>query len=137
MAFGNQFNGYPGFYNPGYPAVPYQQFQSQQPQAPQQSNGIIWVQGESGAKAYSMAPGQTAMLMDSENHRFYIKTVDASGMPSLRAFDFVERTAEAAEPIKKEDYVTRAEFAALEDAVKAMKGGMQNAEPTARNPRGR
>ena len=78
----------------------------------------LWVQGEAGAKAFPVAPGSSVILMDSERNTFYIKAADPSGMPSMRAFDYVERTApqnppvQAAQP-QQGDYVTRAEFAAL------------------------
>lgn len=81
----------------------------QQPQQqPQVQNGIIWVQGESGAKSYLLPPNTTALLMDSENSAFYIKSVDASGVPlPLRAFDFVERqqnSPNACENAPKNDF---------------------------------
>lgn len=63
------------------------------PAQPSVQNGIIWVQGESGAKAYMVAPGNTVPLWDSENQTIYLKTVDASGMPSMRILDYTERTA--------------------------------------------
>lgn len=70
------------------------------PQPAQQSGaGIIWVQGEEGAKAYMVAPGASVMLMDSEGSSFYIKSADASGMPMpLRIFDYVERAQSAKQP---------------------------------------
>ena len=69
---------------PYYPTFPYQ--------APQQSGGIIWVQGIESMKSYPVSAGQSALLMDSESNCFGIKTVDASGMPHpLRVFDYVER----------------------------------------------
>lgn len=75
-----------------------QQFQQQtappttQPIAQQGNNGLIWVQGEAGAKSFIVAPGNTVMLMDSEGERFYLKSADASGMPMpLRIFDYKER----------------------------------------------
>ena len=62
-----------------------------QPMAQQGNNGLIWVQGEAGAKSYLVAPGNTVMLMDSEGERFYLKSADASGMPMpLRIFDYKE-----------------------------------------------
>lgn len=65
-------------------------------QIPQpQQNGINWVQGLAGAKAFMVAPGQTAFLMDSEGQTFYMKFADQSGMPTLRVFDFQERTQQA------------------------------------------
>lgn len=76
--------------------------------------GILWVQGEAGAKAHLVARGNTVMLMDSECDVFYIKSVDNSGMPSLRAFDYRERTAPRAAPQaatqNADEYLTRREF---------------------------
>lgn len=63
------------------------------------SNGLIWVQGEAGAKSYLVAPGNTLMLMDSEDKKFYLKTADASGMPMpLRTFVYEEVTEQAHKP---------------------------------------
>lgn len=103
-----------------------QQFQSQtappptQQMAQQWNNGLIWVQGEAGAKSYLVAPGNTVMLMDSEGERFYLKSADASGMPMpLRIFEYKE-TAETpsqafsanvtAQNVNFDNFVTREEF---------------------------
>lgn len=102
------FEQYPYGYNPYYPQRPEQR----------QQNGITWVQGENGAKAYMVAAGNTVLLMDSENETFYIKSTDASGMPMpLRAFDYKERKPQQAEPAQ---YVTRGEFDALLQRIDAM-----------------
>lgn len=66
-----------------------------QPAPQPQQNGINWVQGIAGAKAFMVAPGQTAFLMDSEGQTFYMKSADQSGMPTLRVFDFQERLQQA------------------------------------------
>lgn len=96
------------YYNPYYPnngampdmlnqlrgqQMPMQQpMQMQQPAPQPQSNGIVWVQGESAAKSFPVAPNTTVMLLDSEASVFYLKTSDASGMPlPLRVFDYKER----------------------------------------------
>ena len=86
----------------------------------QQSNQIIWVSGEAGAKSYLVAPGNTVMLLDAENSVFYLKSADASGMPlPLRIFDYKERTTTAqqafggsvtAESANLDNFVTRKEF---------------------------
>ena len=78
-----------------------------------QNQGIVWVQGEAGAKSYLVAAGQSALLMDSENSTFYIKSTDMSGMPlPLRIFDYKERTtAKTVQPqAAMPEYVTREEF---------------------------
>ena len=103
MAYQNYTPYYqPNFYNSG--AMPDQlnqiknsyqapmQMPQPQPQPqPQTNNGLIWVQGESGAKSFLVAPNTTVMLMDSEGSRFYLKSADASGMPlPLRTFEYAE-----------------------------------------------
>ena len=112
------------------------QNQQTAPQPAQQINGgIIWVQGEEGAKAYMVAPGNSVLLMDSENSSFYIKSSDASGMPMpLRVFDYTERVASrapaqaAVTPV--EEYVTRQEF----DALAARLDALTTAKAAGRKP---
>ena len=100
---------------------------SQPMQVQQPNNGLIWVQGESGAKSYLVAPNATVMLMDSEGERFYLKSADASGMPlPLRIFDYKERTTAAqqafggsvaAESVNLDNFVTRKEFDELKASI--------------------
>lgn len=101
----------------------------QQMQNQQSGNGIIWVQGEEGAKAYIVAPGNSALLMDSENNSFYIKSSDNSGMPMpLRIFDYVERNAkQQTQNIKPNvEYVTRQEFDALSARINDIMANINN-----------
>ena len=83
-----------------------QGYQQQMPpvvnNAPNQ--GLIWVQGEAGAKSYIVAPGANVLLMDSESQRFYIKSVDGSGMPTMKVYEYkeVENTTTAPQEIKPE-----------------------------------
>ena len=75
-------------YNP-YPASYMPPYQQQQPTS--NNSNMIWVQGESGAKAFPTAPGVSQALFDSEAQLFYIKSVDQSGMPKpLRIFRYTE-----------------------------------------------
>lgn len=100
------YNSYfPVGYQPAqayYPQYVYPQAQqtqnvpSVQPTQPQQGNqpmtsGIIWVQGEAGAKSYLVAPNTTVQLWDSERQTIYIKSADASGMPSIKTLDYTIR----------------------------------------------
>ena len=88
-------------------------------QPPQANQGLLWVQGETGAKSYLMAPNTTVLLMDSEGSRFYLKSTDNAGMPSLRMFEYTEivQSAPQAPQTVPEDldskYVTRGEYEAL------------------------
>lgn len=147
--------GMPGYMQPGAP-VPDQlaQLRAQQqyqpivqtaaPQPAQQTgSGIIWVQGEAGAKSYMVAPGNSVLLMDSENQVFYLKGADASGMPlPLRIFDYTERAqpqpgGAAAPPAQQaapaQDYVTRAEFDALAARLDALSAPQKPRRQSAKN----
>ena len=93
MAYNNIFPvSYPQYY-PVYQQAPQPVSQPQQPQsAPQQpQGGIIWVQGEAGMKAYLVAPNSTVQLWDSERQTIYLKSADASGMPSVKVLDYTIR----------------------------------------------
>ena len=80
MAYNNYF---PQTYtSPSYVygggATPAQTWTTPAPTTSQQINAINWVQGEAGAKAVPVAPGQKALLMDSETNVFYVKSSDVN-----------------------------------------------------------
>ena len=127
-------------YNYGLPInyqtpVPYQQQYPQVQQTVSQTpintqiashSSITWVQGEAGAKAYPVAPGNSMLLMDSENECFYIKSTDASGIPMpLRVFTYNEivQTQQVQTPSPEdntEQYVTKSEFDELKKIIEEM-----------------
>ena len=72
---------------------------------PQQTTQIQYVNDRQSAEAYQMSPNSSVILMDSNLPRFYMKQTDASGMFTLKAYDFKEVEAE-----KPPEYVTKAEF---------------------------
>lgn len=88
-------------------------------------NSMVWVQGEAGAKSYLIAAGNTVPLWDSENQTIYLKSVDASGVPSMRVLDYKERAQTPHVPIPAakntgDEFVTRKEFEALAAKLDAM-----------------
>lgn len=98
-----------------------QQYQTtMQAQPPQTNQGLLWVQGESGAKSYLVAPNTTVLLMDSEGSRFYLKSTDNAGMPSLRVFEYSEVLQNAPQATQSipnnldDKYVTREEYSRLQ-----------------------
>lgn len=106
-------------FNNGYPASYPQTFipQYQPPvQQQQQNNGIIWVQGEAGAKSYLVAPNNTVQLWDSESQTIYLKSADASGMPSMKVLDYKIREGSAAAP-ETEAYATKSDLEALQQKI--------------------
>lgn len=113
-----------GYQNPYYPApMPDNLTQLRQQPSQQTQTGMIWIQGEAAAKSYMVAPGNTVPLWDSENPTIYLKSCDASGMPSMRIIDYTERTQKpATAPVATPapEYVTRQEFDALAAKFEAM-----------------
>lgn len=129
MAFNN---GFPATYQPMYYQPQYQVPQVQQP-VQQQSNGIIWVQGEAGAKSYLVAPNNTVQLWDSESQTIYLKSADASGMPSMKILDYTIRdttpvngpvSASAPSQTNSTEYATKAEFKAIQSEIDALKAAI-------------
>lgn len=108
-----------GYQNPYYPGpMPDQLAQLRQAPAPQQGNGILWVSGEQEARNYLLAPNSAVALWDSSNPCVYFKQSDASGRPTFKVYDIVERTEPV--PAAKTEYVTRSEFDALSARLNAM-----------------
>ena len=98
---------------PNYPYYGYQPYQPYQPpmadqlmqlrqnqyqpnmqQVPQQqaTPSIVWVQNEMEAANYLVAPNSAVTLWDSNSPVVYLKQADASGKPSMKIYDLVERT---------------------------------------------
>lgn len=104
-------NGYPG-----YQPFQYQDQLNQLRSAPiyparPDPSGLNWVQGEAGAKSWIVPPGGTALLMDSESMRFYIKSTDMNGVPGMRVFEYTEITNQPKPAdIPADKFVTREEF---------------------------
>lgn len=119
-------------YNNGFP-MSYPQYTQQYPQYQQpistpqpqinqnQNNPIIWVSGEAGAKAYLVAPNTTVQLWDSEANCVYLKSADASGMPSMKILDYTIREGEKQQntPLKNDmnNYATKEELNAFRTEI--------------------
>ena len=113
MAYYN--GGFPATYQPMVPQYQAPVMQTQQ-QAPQ--NGLIWVQGEQAAKSYLVAPNSTVQLWDSEEKVIYLKSADASGMPSMKILDYTIRGGEIAQAVPAAEYATKDDLKALEEKIR-------------------
>lgn len=114
-------NGFPMNYPQMYYQPQYQTPTIQQPQQPT-NNGIIWVQGEAGAKSYLVAPNNTVQLWDSEEQVIYLKSADASGMPSMKVLDYTIRNANPSSAVPatvhdEDKYVTKEELKAFQETI--------------------
>ena len=105
-----------------YPTYPYYPNAYQPPQRVESvGSGIIWVQGEAGAKSYLVAPNSTVQLWDSESRTIYLKSADASGMPSMKVLEYTIKGGE--EPVPG---VTRADLKALQDQIDEIRKELAN-----------
>lgn len=100
------------------------------PQNPLPQSGVQWVTGEQEARSWMVAPNAAVALWDSTAPTVYLKQADASGKPTLKVYDLVERLASAPDTQKAPaaEYVTRKEFDALAALVSEMKGKKRKEE---------
>ncbi len=132
--------GFPATYQPvqyqpvQYQPMQYQQQPQQQQQAQPMSSNMIWVSGEAGAKAYLVAPNTTVQLWDSESQRIFLKSADASGMPSMKVLDYTIRDTAPQKPVNAAinpaaapavEYAGKAEQDALRAEITAYKGEIE------------
>ena len=137
---------YPPQYQPGYyPApVPDQlaqlrrnQFQPmQQPQQNPPAPSIVWVQSEQEALNYLVAPNSAVTLWDSNSPVVYLKQADASGKPSMKTYDLVERTQRTAQSAAEPpvEYAPLSRLEALEAKIEAMATKETTSKAAARKP---
>ena len=100
------------------------------PQNPLPQSGVQWVSGEQEARSWMVAPNAAVALWDSTAPTVYLKQADASGKPTLKVYDLVERLARAPDTQKAPaaEYGTRKEFDALAALVSEMKGKKRKEE---------
>lgn len=94
------------------------------PQNPVAAGGVQWVSSEQEARGYLIAPNSAVALWDSTAPTVYLKQSDASGKPTLKIYDLVERaeTPRTAPQEKGVEFVTREEFDRLAALVGEIKG---------------
>lgn len=115
------YNNFPVGYQPAQTYYPNAYNASASWNQPQSNGSIIWVQGEAGAKSYLVAPNNTVQLWDSENQVIYLKSADASGMPSMKILDYKIR--KSSQPVQNQvvnanqDFITREELNAFENKI--------------------
>lgn len=81
----------------------------------QQAQQIPYVNGKQSAESYQIPANSSVILMDSNAAKFYLKQTDASGIATIKSYDFKESEEE-----KPKEYVTKQEF---EKFKASMRGG--------------
>lgn len=125
MAYYN--GGFPATYQPMVPQyqAPYAaQTQQNAQSAANPQQGIIWVQGEQAAKSYLVAPNTTVQLWDSEEKVIYLKSADASGMPSMKVLDYTIRGDANTAQAPAAEFATKDDLRALEDKIRDIREEM-------------
>ena len=99
---------------------------------------MIWVQGESAAKGYLVAPNTSVALWDSESQTVYIKSADASGRPSMKVLDYTIRNTPnqpqnglPIDGMNKDSFATKDDLKAITDELAAMKEKLSKLEASA------
>lgn len=100
------------------------------PQNPVATGGVQWVSSEQEARGYLIAPNSAVALWDSTAPTVYLKQSDASGKPTLKIYDLVERAETASNAPQKPgvEFVTREEFDRLAALVGEIKGKKKRKE---------
>ena len=106
---------------------PYMQYNPyfQQPQMPQPRQEVVKVNGENGARAYTIGPNSSALLLDSSGRLVWLVTTDGAGYKTIAPYDITPHQ-EAPQP----DYST------LEQRITRLEGLIHEhtADTTATQP---
>lgn len=96
------------------PFAPYGAFPGKQMPAPQpagpQIEGVRWVSGIDEVNGTVIGFGKAAVFMFSNENAFAIKSVDPTGVPTVKVFDFTERPPANQTVLDPGQYVTKEEF---------------------------
>lgn len=123
------YNYFPVGYQPYYQQPYYQPQQIQTPQQtatqPPAQTSMIWVSGEREAQMYPVAPNNAVTLWSQTEPVVYLKQADATGKPTLKVYDLVERTqnasaASSAPGDKLPDYATKEDLSTVVGAVRGL-----------------
>lgn len=144
---------------PSYPYYGYQPYQIYQPYQPpmadqltqlrqqqfpsvqnvqqtqqQTQSGMIWVQNEMEAANYLVAPNSAVTLWDSNSPAVYLKQADASGKPSMKIYDLVERTQKPVQAAQAPtvEYAPLSRLEALEARLNELTAVKDSPKPTKR-----
>lgn len=141
------------YYNPINPITPMPQ-QSYSAQTQQNLQGITWVDGEVGAKAYQMPQswpaGTPIPLWDTNDTVIYLKSVNQMGMPNpLQRIHYTMEEQKSQQMLpsgqmsgtiepEKVDYVTRNDLEAVKNELKELlmnsqSGNSQNGSNNGQN----
>lgn len=125
------FNPYQAYANPYQMQTPVTPAPTPAPTVPASSapsqSSIIWVSSEMEAMSYPIAPNNAVTLWSTAEPVVYLKQADASGKPTMKIYDLVERPETNSDGSnaaggKVSDYATKDDLAAVVGAVQTVNG---------------
>ena len=97
---------------------PMQYYAQAQNAAQQIQSGNIWVNGFEEVNAFPVAPNTSVRLWHKNKPILYIKTADASGRPTIEAYDLHRQTElDDSESEKQTEYALKSDLASFASAV--------------------
>ena len=120
--------GYYPMYQPMQQPIQQPMQQPQQQQSyPINQNGIIWISGAQEAAMFPIAPNNAVALWEKSGKTIYLKSADATGKPTMRVYDLVERVESDSDGVsaaedKHTAYATKDDLAAVVGVVRDFDG---------------
>ena len=119
-------NYYPVNYQPYVPQYT-PQFQPTTPSSSVPQNGILWVNNAREADQYPIAPNNAVALWETSGKRIYVKSADATGRPTVKAYDLVEHVdAEIVDEPKREEYALKDDLASVISVLNSLRSDVDS-----------
>jgi hypothetical protein len=106
------------FGNPYLPQLQNMQAQLAQLQGNQPQQQAIQ-QGYQIQTVFAIPPSSSIVLMDTDSSVFYVKTTDANGLETVKAYEFSEKEVDAPE-LTSDKYVLKSDFEKLSEQVEKL-----------------
>lgn len=131
--YGNPYGNYPvGYQSPmlQQQIQPTPQIQPMQTQQMQGQPNIIWISNEYEAERYPVAPNAAITLWSTSEPVVYLKQADATGKPTLKTYDLVERVQSVSKSSASADdknviYAKKDDLEAVIGVIKGISGDIE------------
>lgn len=110
------------YYNPAQNTTAYPSYGNYGVQAPPVSQqvppNILWVNNDHEAENYPVAPNTAVALWNTSDPVVYLKQADATGKPSIKIFDLVERESGTPQSVSQNEYAKQSDLTLLANNLK-------------------
>ena len=120
----------PNYFQPMLQAASQSQPQPQPQQNQSQFSSIWFNGGEAEAKNFPVGPNNAVALWSETDPVIYLRSADATGKPSLKIYDLVERNTVAVPADKSVEYITKDDFTGIvngmTDVIASLKSDLES-----------